>query len=147
MFRASLCVFGLIAATPAISGPFADDMAKCLVRSATPADKSVLVRWLFAFMTLHPEVKQFSTVADAQRSELNKSMGDLVVTLLADRCQAETREAIKNEGMGVIESGFTLLGQVAAQEMFAHPEVANGLADFGKAIDGEKLKKLLDSAK
>ena len=147
-FRTSLCLLSLIAvAAPTLAGPFADDMAKCLVRSATPADKSVLVQWMFAFMTLHPEVKQFSVVTPAQRGELNKRMGDLVVSLLTDRCQTETREAIKNEGMGVIESGFSLLGQVAAQELFTHPDVATGLSDFSKAIDGEKLKQLLDSAK
>lgn len=147
-FRSSLWVFGLVVASaPSFAGPFADEMAKCLVRAATPADKSVLVQWMFAFMALHPEVKQFSVVSAAQRTALNKSMGDLVVSLLTDRCQAESREALKNEGMGTIESSFALLGQVAAQELFTHPDVANGLSDFGKSIDGEKLKKLIESAK
>jgi hypothetical protein len=137
----------LSASVPSSAGPFGDEMAKCLVRATTPADKSVLVQWMFAFMTLHPEVKQFASVTAAQREALNKRMGDLVVALLSDRCVNESREALKNEGAGTIESSFALLGQVAAQALFTHPDVANGLADFGKAVDGEKLKALLESAK
>ena len=33
---------------PALAGPYADEMARCLVRSTSPADRNALVRWLFA---------------------------------------------------------------------------------------------------
>jgi hypothetical protein len=130
----------LATAAPGYAGPFADDMAKCLVRSATTADKTVLVQWMFSFMALHPDVKQLAAVSDAQRAGLNKQMADMMVALLTERCVNETREALKNEGKGVIESSFGLLGQVAAQELFGNPAVVAGLSDFGKALDANKLK-------
>jgi hypothetical protein len=146
--RSFLCALCFMLATgSSFAGPFADEMAKCLVRSTTPTDKSLLVQWIVAVMTLHPEVEQLSAATPAQRDMLNKQMGELMISLLTDRCLAETREALKNEGTGTIESSFKVLGQVAAQALFGHPAVASGLAEFGKAVDGEKLKALIESAR
>jgi hypothetical protein len=146
--RLTLCTLGLLLATGvSLAGPFADDMAKCLVRSTTPADKTTLVQWIVVVMTLHPDVKQFSAVTQEQRDTLNRQVGELMISLLSDRCKTESREALKNEGFGTIESSFGVLGQVAAQALFTHADVANGLAEFGKAIDGEKMKALIESAK
>jgi hypothetical protein len=129
------------------AGPFADDMAKCLVRATTADDKTMLVQWMFAMMALHPDVRQLGSIAADQRAALNQRMGDLMVSLLTDRCVAESREALKNEGIGTVESSFNILGQVAAQSLFANPEVAAGIAEFGKLVDGEKLKALMTDAK
>jgi hypothetical protein len=146
--RSSLFATVMILSSAATSaGPFADDMAKCLVRATTAADKTMLVQWMFAMMALHPDVKQLGSIAADQRASLNQSMGNLMVSLLTDRCVAESREAVKNEGLGTIESSFNVLGQVAAQSLFANPEVAAGIAEFGKLVDAEKLRALLAEAK
>jgi hypothetical protein len=137
----------LLACAPAYPGPFTDDMGKCLVRSATAEDKSLLVQWMFATMTIHPDVKHMGQVTEAQRAQLNKKMGDLMVALLSDRCPKESREAVKNEGMQAVESSFNLLGQVAAQELFTNPDVAAGLSEFAKGIDESKIKNLFDASK
>jgi hypothetical protein len=147
-FRANLlCAVLALSSAGASAGPFADDMAKCLVRATTAADKTMLVQWMFAMMSLHPDVKQLSSIAADKRAVLNQSMGDLMVALLTDRCVAESREALKNEGASTIESSFNTLGQVAAQSLFANPDVAAGIAEFGKLVDGEKLKALLTDVK
>jgi hypothetical protein len=135
------------AVPPAHAGPFGDDLAKCLVRSTTSEDKTSLVQWMFAVMGLHPQVKQFTMVSPEKRNELNKHMADLMVALLVDRCGKESREAIKNEGMVTIQSSFSLLGQVAAQELFTNPDVAAGLEQFSKSIDENRLKSLTEDAK
>lgn len=134
-------------ALPAQAGPFGDDLAKCLVRSTNSDDKTSLVQWMFSVMGLHPQVKQFTMVSPEKRNELNKRMADLMVSLLVDRCGKESREAIKNEGLVTIQSSFSLLGQVAAQELFTNPDVAAGLEQFSKSIDENKLKSLTDNAK
>jgi len=147
-FRAGICVLMVMFASgPSYAGPFADEMAKCLVRATTQEDKTALVQWIFAFMTLHPDVKQYSAVTPAQRDKLNRQVSDLMVALLTDRCVNESREALKNEGMVTIQTSFSVLGQSAVQTLFSNPEVASGLEQFGKMVDGEKLKKLIESAK
>jgi NADPH:quinone reductase-like Zn-dependent oxidoreductase len=131
------------ATVPAAAGPFADDMGRCLVTSTTAAEKSALVKWIFAIIALHPEVADLAAVGAAERAKLNQRLGDLVVDLLTKRCAAQSRLALKNEGMGVIETSFSVLGQSAAQELFTHPAVGAGLADFGKSLDAAKLEPLI----
>jgi hypothetical protein len=97
---------------------------------------------MFTTMALHPDVAQFASVSAEQRAAANQRFGDLAVELLTKRCIKESKLAIKNEGMGVIETTFSLLGQVVAQELFANPKVAVGLAVFGKLIDEKKLAPL-----
>ena len=142
--RSSL--FAILAASmamPVFAGPFGDDMAKCLVRATTSEDKTTLVKWMFAVMSVHPDVKAFAQVPEAARARLNSQMGTLMTALLTDRCAKESREAVKNEGMSAIESSFNVLGQVAAQELFTNAEVTAGLTEFSKNIDEKKLKAAL----
>jgi len=66
-------------ASPAVAGPYSDDLAKCLVRSTTPEDKTLLVQWMFATMALqrelfaHPDVAagnaELTRMLDAQKLE------------------------------------------------------------------------------
>lgn len=128
------------------AGPYADDMAKCLVRSTTSADKTALVQWMFAMMALHPAVKTMGTVSDTERTAASQRIAKIFTDLLTKSCVNETRDAVKNEGESTLASSFNLLGQVAARELFADPNVAAGIAEFGKHIDGEALRKALDLA-
>src|SRR4051812_48708167 len=44
----------------AFAGIYADDATRCLVKSMTAEDQLVLVKWVFASMSLHPAIKQYS---------------------------------------------------------------------------------------
>lgn len=143
---AILLFASLAVAGTAQAGPFADDLSKCLVRSTNAEDKTALVQWMFAVLGLHPEVKQYANVTPEQRTMLNKRMAGLTVSLLTERCAKETREAVKNEGAQTIQQSFSLLGQVAGQEIFGNPQVAAGLEQFAKSIDESKLKSIVEKA-
>ena len=134
-----------LTASPALAaGPYTDELSKCLVRSTTAADKTLLVQWMFATASLHPEVKWMAKVSDAERTDLIKKAAALFGKLLTESCVSETRQAWKYEGQSTIESSFAVLGQVATRELFAHPRVAEGLSELGKHFDGEKLTKALE---
>ena len=133
--------FGIHAA--ALAGPYGDDLAKCLVKSTTAEDKTMLVQWMFAMMALHPDVKAMAAVSSAQRDNVNLGTAKMFETLLTKTCLTEAKSAIQYEGMSTIESSFSVLGQVAARELFSHPSVAAGNAEFAKHIDTEALKKSL----
>jgi hypothetical protein len=133
----------LFAAPSAAAGPYADSLGKCLVAGTTTAEKTTLVRWMFAMMALHPDVESGSTVTVAQRTALSKETAQLFQRLLTRACVAETREAVKYEGHATIESSFTLLGQVAARELFSHQRVAEGLSEFASHVDAKALEEVL----
>ena len=144
MIRKSVVLLTVLAAcvtTPCWAGPYADDLAKCLVRSTTSKDKTVLVQWMFAMASLNPDVRQLSTVTTPQRTELNQRFADMVKALLTKSCLKETRDAVQYEGPTTLETSFSVLGQVAGRELFASPNVAAGMKELEGMLDIKSLQR------
>ena len=132
--------------SPAHAGPYSDDLAKCLVESTTTSDKNALVKWMFAMAVLHPAVKSIASITEAERTQSSRGTAQLFERLLTESCRTQTQQAVKYEGAAALQTGFQMLGQVAARELFADPNVARGLADLENHIDSQKMKRALDPA-
>lgn len=130
--------------SPAHAGPYSDDLAKCLVESTTTSDKNALVKWMFAMAALHPAVKSIASITEAERTQSSRDTAQLFERLLTESCRTQTRQAVKYEGATALQTGFQMLGQVAARELFADPGVARGLADLENHIDSQKMKQAID---
>ena len=137
---------GLRAATCLAAAPYTDELSKCLVKSTSDADRTLLVQWMFAMASLHPAVKSMSAMSEAQRTEITRGTAGVMEHLLTVSCRTETQQALKYEGTSAIEASFNVLGQVAGRELFSNPQVAAGLADLGKFVDEKKLKEALQGA-
>jgi hypothetical protein len=131
---------------PAVAGPFADDMAKCLVKSTSDADRADLVRWIYSAMSLHPDLASMANISDKERDELNAKAGKLFSRLLFESCRTEFVQALKNEGPTTIRYAFQILGQVATRGMMTDTHVTQSMAGLGKSIDEAKLKELVEEA-
>ncbi|HKB79003.1 MAG TPA: hypothetical protein VKH35_04740 [Thermoanaerobaculia bacterium] len=141
-FALAAVLTGLLS-NAAFAGPYADTLGKCLVSSTSPAEKTMLIRWIFATMALHPDVQSLAAVSPEQRQEITKDTAKIFERLLTDSCAQQTRDAIKYEGPSTIESAFGILGQVAMRELFTNDKVAAGLEDFSKAVDAKKVEQAL----
>ncbi len=138
-------ILGLLTLSPlVISGEFTDDLSDCLVSSTTEEDKLSLVRWMFAAMALHPAVADMAEVSLSARERSNREMAELLVELLRDRCYSETQSALQNEGALALQTSFSVLGQVAATNLFADPKVSAGLASIETYINAEDLMRRLE---
>jgi hypothetical protein len=82
LVRSLLVALSVLAGTHAVAGPYGDDMAKCLVKSAGPEDQTVFIKWLFSAIALHPDVASLATISAQQRDEFNKHAGALFQRLL-----------------------------------------------------------------
>jgi hypothetical protein len=129
-------------AAPAHAGPFGDEMAKCLVRTTSEADKTVLIQWIFAAMASHPDVSALSHVSAQKGEELHKDVANLFVTLVTQRCKAETEQAVKFEGPEALKKSFEVLGQVAMQGIMSDPAVATYIGGLQKHVDTKKIEKV-----
>lgn len=125
------------------AGPDADALGRCLVESTSQRDRLNLVRWMFAAASLHPAVKEISSVSPEQLDASNKIIADLIVELLTESCRTETEAALQSEGTSTLETAFSVLGQVAGQELFASPEVSAGMAGLQEHLDAQKLQSLV----
>jgi len=130
----------------AAAGPYADDLAKCLVGSTSAADKSTLVKWVFTIASLHPALGSVAAVTDTQRTQMDRDVAALFEALLTERCRKQTQSAMRYEGEKTIGTAFEVLGQAAMMELFSHPSVAKGLGAFTEHLDQKKLEVLLEKA-
>jgi len=135
----------LLPAQKLVAGPYSDALAKRLVSSTTPAEKRVLVRWMFAAMSLHPDLADVSSMTPQQRSDANKQFAELLTRMLTKTCAAEARDALKYEGPMALSYAFNVFGQVAARELFTNPNVAAGMAQLQTMVDAEAIQKALSA--
>jgi hypothetical protein len=141
LMLAGLCSVG------AQAGVYTDDLSKCLVKSTNTNDRVVLVQWMFAMLTLHPAVRSFVSVPDAQRDTATKTAAALFGRLLTADCRKESVNALKYEGVSAIGASFQVLGQVASRDLMTDPNVAKGMKQLGTDLDSDqKLKDLLKDA-
>jgi len=124
------------------AGPYGDDLAKCLVDSTTKEDRIALVRWMFTAAAANPAVASIAKVTPKVMDEANASTGTLFMRLLTDSCKEKAKTALKYEGPATIQLSFQVLGQVAAGEMFATPEVREAMSGLEKYVDKKKIEEL-----
>lgn len=140
--------FVLTLGTPlAWAGPFTDDMSKCLVKSTSEADKTLLIKWIFAAMAAHPDVKSLSSIPPEKGAQLNRDVGALVMRLLTKNCKSETKQAVDFEGEDTFKTSFGILGQVAMQGLMVNDEVLQYISGFESYLNTEELQHALGSSK
>jgi hypothetical protein len=144
---ALLAFFGIaLSSTGASAGAFTDDMSKCLVRSATADDQLVLIKWMFAAFALNPDIAPLSAITAEQRAAFNQQTADLMQRLVFVDCREQTVAALKNEGAASLQTGFSVLGYVAARGLMTNPTTAIGMLDLAKRVDAAKLRALFQDA-
>lgn len=127
----------------AYAGPYADEMAKCLVSKTNDADKALLTQWIFSAMSASPAVKAMVSMTHEQHDAYNRAGAALFQRMLLGDCRTETIAAMKYEGPTALESSFQVLGGVAMRSLMADPNVEKELSSFGSYFDKEKLQAIL----
>lgn len=128
---------------PALAGPKADALAACLGDNTTGKDRKDLARWIFVAMSAHPDIQDLAKPSEAIRNGADQTMGQLVTTLLAERCTLQTREVMQQEGSAGMFNAFRVLGELAMKELMSNPEVAQSLGGYERYLDQPKLKTAL----
>lgn len=128
---------------PLIAGQYSNNLAKCLVKSTSMSERSDLIKWIFAAMASHPEVSALSNISAATRTDLNKKIAHLFVTLVAERCKKETRLAVKFESPKAISFAFKTLGATAARGLMSHPDVNSFIEEMDRYVDHNKLDSVV----
>jgi hypothetical protein len=137
---------GLLASAPSGAGPYADDLAKCMVRTSTPADRAEFVKFLFSAMAQHPDVSSMANIPPRQMESTVKASGELIQRLLLQSCRSETQQAIRYEGMEAVFYSYQFYGQAMAAELFGNPIVAAKMKDLNNYLDADKFKAFAEAA-
>ena len=147
MKRFLLVLFTLSFSQAAMAGPLTNQLANCFFEKTSEADKVILMQWLFAAMSHHPEVKQLSAVSAHKAEDLNKSAANLYTDLIANRCKVQAVNAFKHEGKEALNISFETLGRVALKEMTTNTAVNQYMRGFPEHVDLSKLRGILINSK
>jgi hypothetical protein len=140
--RAFIAIVALLVAAQAQAGIYSDDMARCLVKSTSPEDKTALVRWVFAIASLHPGVADVAAMSAKMREQTDRTVAALFERLVTEDCRTESQDAMRYEGPDAFEQSFQVLGEVAMTELMAHQAVGAGFQAFTQYIDESKFEAL-----
>lgn len=145
-FAAIVSTLAVTAPSQASAGVFSDDLAKCLVQSASDADRLALVRWLFVAVSENPGLSDLKKVRPDQKEQADRTAAQMMQRLLITDCRAQTVAAIKNEGPTAIQASFGVFGQVAGRELMANPKSQAEAANMQKYLDQSAWKALVKEA-
>jgi len=144
--KVAAIMIATLTSSGASAGVYTDDLSKCLVKFSSVADQSVLVQWMFVTLSLNPAVTPLSSITPKQRDMLNQQAAALYQRLSFNDCRNETIDALKYEGIGVMEASFSVLGQVAARGLMSDPKVTSGMQDFEAFFEKDKWIQLFRAA-
>ena len=126
-----------LAGNAAQASVFSDDLTRCLVVHTTPADSTVLMKWIFAAIALAPALKPMSNISETQQTAVAQDAAKLFGRLVAQDCRKETLLAIKSDGSSALVQSFQVLGSTAGRSIFQSPEAKAGLKSLSNYIKAD----------
>jgi len=135
-------VLGLLS-QPAMAGPAADALGKCLLDHASQKDRSDLMRWMFANAALHPDVASIAAISPEARQDIDRSAALLIQRLVFDSCRSASSTALRSEGPTAMQQAFQQLAQLIGDNLVANQAVAQGSANVLRYMDVTKLPMLM----
>ncbi|NHB57658.1 hypothetical protein G8E00_12125 [Acinetobacter shaoyimingii] len=137
---ASVLAMGLLGMTQVASaGPTVDQLSECLVKSTTATDKTAVLQWTFVALASHPDLKSFSNVTEAQKTQLDQNLATVLQRILVEQCATQTKAVIKAEGIQAVGNSFQELGRISGEEILKNPEVKAQLKGVIRYVDLNKL--------
>ena len=135
----SAMVFGTaITVSYAVATPISDALGACMADNTTGKDRKDLARWIFVTMSIHPALQDISKVKKSDQNDVDMLMGVLVTKLLTEDCSTQAKKSM-DEGTESFKSAFTVLGQLAMQELMNSPGVKTSLSGFTNYINKDKM--------
>lgn len=139
-FRVALFAATMFGTTQfVLAGATVDDLSACLVKSTTATDKTAVLQWTFVALSTHPDLKTFSQVTDAQKTELDKNLAKTLQRILVEQCSTQTKAVIQTEGLQAVGDSFQALGRITGEEIIKNPEVKSQLKGVLTYLDLGKL--------
>ena len=137
----AILVGSIITGTSAFAGQATDALIACMTDNTTGKDRKDMARWIFVGMSVHPGIQSLSNVTEMDREEYARKLANIVTRLLAENCKAQTKDALEKEADEVpLKAAFSVMGQLAMQEVMNDPKVQSAFSGFAKYLDLGKFK-------
>jgi len=147
LLAAGACLLVGLGAGQAQAGIYTDDLSRCIVKSSSPKDRQDFVVFIYAAMSAHPDVRQYSRISEADRSGFAKRAAQLMERLLLVDCRKEAVAALKYEREQSVSAAFGTLGETAMVDLMGNPDVDKYMNLLAEGLDESKWEALAAEAK
>jgi len=118
-------------------------LGDCLVDSVSEDDNRALVRWIFAMLARHPDVKPLSAINAVQDEKIVRDASAVFETLMADKCATQLRAAVRKSGTDAVGKSFERLGETAMGALLQDPNVMAGVSELMKYADTARIERAI----
>jgi hypothetical protein len=118
-------------------------LSRCLSDSTTADDRRALVRWIFSAIAAHPDLKEFTTIDDARREQIESESVAVFERLIVEDCTAQTKRALAQEGAEGFQAAFKTLGELAMGGVVEDAQVQASMAQLGERLDKQRILQAL----
>ena len=143
MKRTLTCLLVLAVTSAAHAQPSVDAFGKCLADNTSGKDRKDLARWLFVAMGAHPDMKAISSINPSAPEDSSRVAGNLFNRLITEACPKEAKAAVGAVGPIAFQSAFSVLGQLAMQELMTDKNVNASMGLLQKYVDNAKVQTVL----
>lgn len=147
LLAAGACLAVGLGAGQAQAGIYTDDLSRCIVKSSSPKDRQDFVVFIYAAMSAHPDVRQYSRISEADRNGFAKRAAQLMERLLLVDCRKEAVAALKYEREQSVSGAFGTLGETAMVDLMGNPDVDKYMNLLAEGLDESKWEALAAEAK
>jgi hypothetical protein len=126
-------------AIPSRASENQNNLTNCLARSTTQQDKKDMARWIFATVTLHPDLSDLVSITSEQHDALDKKMASIFQRLITEDCRIEVRNVFLDGKPDEFKSSFKILGEIAVTSLLKDHNVEAGSISYLKYIDFNKI--------
>ena len=119
-----------------------NELGICLADNLNGKERKALAKWIFFSMAAHPEISSYANVSQEDSTNSNKFIGNLITRLLTSDCKDIVSKIAKNDPTS-IQLAFTLVGEVAMQELTTDINVQRSIAEYINYTDINKIQELL----
>lgn len=120
----------------------AEALSTCVTGSASDADKQVLVRWLFAALSVHPDLVPMARIAPAQHETIDRDMAALAQRLITEDCVTHVRALSVGQIQQSFQVAFEALGRQAGLSAMSHPAVEAANAKMADYLDDAAFERI-----
>ena len=113
-----------------------------MIQKTSDADKTSLMRWMFAAVTKDPALASMTTLTDADREKINRTMAGIYNRLMLIDCRSQTVAALKNEGAQAFHQSGEALGEAAVNRLMNSPAADEELSKFADYMDKKAWQAL-----
>ncbi len=142
LIKAGILLLASFISMPSLAQGSTEAFATCLADSLNGKERKELAKWIFLSMTVHPNLKEYSTASAKDRDTSDQYVAKLITRLVTESCPAEMRTARKTDPLA-IQRGFEFVGQVAMQEIMTNQETLEALTGYAAYLDQDAIADAL----